>query len=86
MGRYTYHGEIHLPWGDTPTMGGYTYHGEIHLPWGGTPTGTIIKRKNSDTSLDCDDTISCQLDKIRSTNINNVVIGLLNINSVIRKF
>ena len=36
MGRYTYHGEIHLPWGDTLTMGRYTYHGEIHLPWGDT--------------------------------------------------
>ena len=48
MGRYTYDGEIHLPWGDTPTMGRYhgrytyhgdtptmgryTYHGEIHIP------------------------------------------------------
>ena len=36
-------------------------------------------------SHDCDDNISCQLNKIRSTNINNVVLGLLNINSVIRK-
>ena len=31
MGRYTYHGEIYLPWGDTLTMGRYTYHGEIHF-------------------------------------------------------
>ena len=56
------------------------------IPRINSSTGTIIKCKNSDTSLDCDDTISCQLNKIRNTNINNVVIGLLNINSVIRKF
>ena len=52
-------------------------------------TGTFIKCNNRDTthvSHDCEDTISCQLNKIRSTNINNVVRGLLNTNSVIRKF
>ena len=56
------------------------------IPRINSPTGTIIKCENSDTSHDCEDTISCQLNKIRSTNIHNVVIGLLNINSVIRKF
>ena len=59
------------------------------IPRINSSTSTFIKCNNRDTSHvshDCDDTISCQLNKIISTNINNVVIGLLNINSVIRKF
>ena len=29
-GRYTYHGEIHLPWGDSLTMGRYAFRMVIH--------------------------------------------------------
>ena len=48
------------------------------IPCINTSTDTSINCKNSDTSHvshDCDDTISCQLIKIRSANLNNSVTG-----------